>query len=113
MRVIRNAGCVGGKAASSQRSDSRGMLEAGEEGEIKKSFRSPNYFYLLNRHPKTSLPEVKMHYVDGRELLAEGGHPATCGESRQHFNGPSVSTFHAKRGSVPATNRWNYPSTAL
>lgn len=96
-----------------QRSDSRGMLEAGEEREIKKSFRSPNYFYLLNSHPKTSLPEVKMHYVDGRELLAEGGHPATCGESRQHFNGPSVSTFHAKRGSVPATNRWNYPSTAL
>lgn len=111
--MIRKAGCVGGKAASSQRSDSRGMLEAGEEGEIKKSLRSPNYFYLLSSHPKTSLPEVKMHYVDRFELLAGEGHPATFGKSRQHFNGPRVSIFHARRGSVPATNRWNYASTAL
>ena len=66
-------------------------------GEIKKSLRSPNYFYLLDRHPKTSLPEVKRYYLDGGELLAEGGQPATCWKRRQHFNSPSVSIFHAKK----------------
>lgn len=44
--MITEAGCVGEKAASSQWSDIWGMLGVGEEGEIKNSLWSPNYFCL-------------------------------------------------------------------